>query len=66
VLWAVFWTGRHITETLKNRGDIEWRLIEGKTKREALRCLNRHLVRIIFNTMTNNDREAPAPALALT
>jgi transposase len=27
------------------------RLTDGKTKREALRCLKRHLVRTIFNTM---------------
>jgi transposase len=29
------------------------RLAEGKTKREALRCLKRHLVRTVFNTMMN-------------
>lgn len=31
---------------------IARRISEGKTKREALRCLKRHLVRTIFNTMT--------------
>jgi transposase len=31
---------------------INRRLAEGKTKREALRCLKRHLIRTIFNTMT--------------
>ena len=45
---------------------IARRLSEGKTKREALRCLKRHLVRTIFNTMTTPTRETPAPALALT
>lgn len=45
---------------------IARRLQDGKTKREALRCLKRHLVRTIFNTMTPTPREAPAPALALT
>ena len=39
---------------------------EGKTKREALRCLKRQLVRTVFNTMTPTPRETPAPALALT
>jgi transposase len=45
---------------------IARRISEGKTKREAIRCLKRHLVRTIFNTMTRNPSDAPAPALALT
>jgi transposase len=45
---------------------IARRLSQGKTKREALRCLKRHLVRTIFNTMTPTHDETPAPALALT
>jgi transposase len=45
---------------------INGRIAEGKTKREALRCLKRHLVRTVFNTMKNTNREMPAPALALT
>jgi transposase len=44
---------------------ISRRLNDGKTKREALRCLKRHLIRTIYNTMTNNAT-APAQALALT
>jgi transposase len=48
------------------RDYIARRLSEGKTKREALRCLKRHLVRTIFNTMTTTTGETPAPALALT
>jgi transposase len=36
------------------------KLADGKTKREALRCLKRHLVRAIYNTMTNSTN-APAP-----
>jgi transposase len=45
---------------------IARRISEGKTKREALRCLKRHLVRTIYNTMTPNPRDTPPPALALT
>lgn len=45
---------------------IARRLADGKTKREALRCLKRHLVRTIFNTMTTTSGDAPTPALALT
>ena len=45
---------------------IEGRPAEGKTKREALRCLKRHLIRTIYNTMKTNPSEMPAPALALT
>ena len=44
---------------------INRRLSEGKTKREALRALKRHLVRTIFNTMTTTSG-TPAPAPALT
>jgi transposase len=39
---------------------------EGKTKREAIRALKRHLIRTIYNTMTTPNANAPAPALALT
>jgi transposase len=45
---------------------VDRRLSEGKTKREALRCLKRHLVRSVFNTMKTTTSEMPAPALALT
>jgi transposase len=45
---------------------IQRRIAEGKTKREALRCLKRHLVRTIYNTMTPTPNETLAPALALT
>ena len=48
------------------RSYVDRRIAEGKTKREALRCLKRHLVRTIFNTMTPTPSETPAPALALT
>jgi transposase len=44
---------------------IARRITDGKTKREALRCLKRHLVRTIYNTMNNNPN-APAQTLALT
>jgi transposase len=42
------------------------RLAEGKTKREALRCLKRHLVRTVFNTMMNSVVGTPDSELALT
>jgi transposase len=45
---------------------IARRLSDGKTKREALRCLKRHLINTIYNTMTTTSGDAPAPALALT
>jgi transposase len=45
---------------------IARRLTEGKTKREAIRCLKRHLVRTIYNTITPNPSDTPAAALALT
>lgn len=42
------------------------RLSEGRTKREALRCLKRHLVRTVFNAMMNPTATALDPAVALT
>jgi transposase len=42
------------------------KLAEGKSKREALRCLKRHLVRTVYMTMTVPTRDAPAAELALT
>ena len=42
------------------------RLAEGKTKREALRCLKRHLVRTVFNTMVNPTAAAFDTAVGLT
>lgn len=48
------------------RDYITRRISEGKTKREAIRALKRHLVRTIFNTMTTPTGDAPAPAPALT
>ena len=46
---------------------ITRRLSEGKTKREAIRCLKRHLVRAIYNTMTTTPTATPLDtALALT
>lgn len=38
---------------------IARRLSEGKIKREAIRCLERHLVRTICNTMTSTPGDAP-------
>jgi transposase len=45
---------------------IARKIAEGKTKREAIRCLKRHLVRTIHNTMIHTTRDTPAPVLALT
>lgn len=45
---------------------IARKISEGKTNREALRCLKRQLVRTIFNTMTPTPGQTPAPAPALT
>jgi transposase len=45
---------------------IARKLTEGKTKREAIRCLKRHLVRTIHTTMTTTTHDAPAAAQALT
>jgi transposase len=42
------------------------RLGEGKTKREALRCLKRHLVRAVYNTMINPTAATVDTAAALT
>jgi transposase len=47
------------------RDYIARRITEGKTKREALRCLKRHLVRTIHNTMTTPSGNAPTPPPAL-
>jgi hypothetical protein len=38
----------------------------GKTKREAVGCLKRHLVRTAFETMIDPTATAPNPAVALT
>lgn len=35
---------------------VKRKIAEGKSKREAIRCLKRHLIRTIYKTMT------PAPA----
>jgi transposase len=45
---------------------IARKIAEGKTKREAIRCLKRHLVRSVYTTMTATPDQTPAPALALT
>jgi hypothetical protein len=36
---------------------------EGKSKREAMRCLKRHLIRTIYNTMTPSSAAVPEPLL---
>ena len=45
---------------------INRRLADGKTKREALRCLKRHLIRTIYNTITPTHTNTPTPPPALT
>jgi transposase len=45
---------------------ISRKLAEGKTKREAIRCLKRHLVRTIHTTMTITTHRAPPATPVLT
>ncbi len=47
---------------------LERKQADGKTRREALRCLKRHLVNIVYRTLTTTTvkDQAPIPALALT
>ncbi|MBA2312688.1 MAG: hypothetical protein H0V97_07805 [Actinobacteria bacterium] len=37
------------------RDYVERKMSEGKTKREAIRCLKRQLVRVVFNTLRSNE-----------
>jgi hypothetical protein len=53
----VLWVGMDFGCRKGSRGDV---------KREAIRCLKRHLVRTIYNTMTPTLCETPAAVLALT
>ena len=46
----------------ETRAYIERRVSEGKTKREAIRCLKRHIARQIWHLLYNLDR-APTPPL---
>jgi hypothetical protein len=39
------------------------RLGEGKTKREALRALKRHLVRVFFRLLRECSRDEPGQAI---
>jgi transposase len=49
------------------RAYLERKQAEGKTRKEALRCLKRHLARVVYRTLTNtttpHTRPAPTPAL---
>jgi transposase len=45
----------------ETRAYIERRVSEGKTKREALRCLKRHIARQIWHLLYNHQPTAPAP-----
>jgi transposase len=42
---------------------IAQKTAEGKSKREAIRCLKRHLIRTIYNTMTPTPTPTHQPAL---
>jgi transposase len=50
------------------RAYLERKQAEGKSHREALRCLKRHLARVVFNTLKEMERrkmhQTPTPALA--
>jgi transposase len=45
----------------ETRAYIQRRVSEGKTKREALRCLKRHIARQIWHLLYNHQPTAPAP-----
>jgi hypothetical protein len=48
---------------------VERKQAEGKTRREALRCLKRHITRRVYTLLMhthNMNANAPATALALT
>jgi len=53
------------------RAYLERKQAEGKSRREALRCLKRHLARVVYRTlraieeekMTSTIRPVPVPAL---
>lgn len=44
---------------------VERKMSEGKTKREAIRCLKRQLVRVVFNTLKKDDMTVKETAPAL-
>jgi transposase len=39
---------------------------EGKSKREALRCLKRHLARVVYRTLVNHNPTPPPNPAPLT
>ena len=45
---------------------VSRKLAEDKTKRKAVRCLKRHLVRVIYTTMISSANDAPSTVLVLT
>lgn len=44
---------------------VERKMAEGKTKREAIRCLKRQLVRVVFNTM-RSEQMSPTEAVPVS
>ncbi len=42
---------------------IARKIAEGKSKREAIRCLKHHLIRTIYNTINPTETEIPEPLL---
>ncbi len=49
--------------TPEARAFLEKKQAEGKTRREAIRCLKRHITRRIYNLMTLTHFNANAPAI---
>jgi transposase len=47
------------------RAYLERKQAEGKTRREALRCLKRHLARVVFNTLKEIERRKTDPTSTL-
>ncbi len=52
-------SGRRRCPRATTRAYLERKASEGKTKREAIRCLKRHLARHIWKLLYNSSQPAP-------
>jgi transposase len=48
----------------RTRSYVERRVTEGKTRREAIRCLKRYVAREIYQVLLTSGKQSPAPAPA--
>lgn len=48
----------------RTRSYVERRVTEGKTRREAIRCLKRYVAREIYQALLASRRQSPAPTPA--